>query len=279
MIEVLYKEVDFSLLTDGCGLPSNIGHEFTHRGGHYLSRGESKVVTIIFNGVPYDVKVINLNNKIEERKTDQFQLRYKSNKKFILALQATFHESYSYIMNARGVVKKGTRCHVKLPEGQKEFFVLYKTNKTDVFEAEAICLEGLQKLSVRNYSEVYIETLLSIDMVDPTASVQEKETIQKIRKLDRKIAEGLKVHYGFRCQICGQLVGERYGIRCCESHHIDYFSKSWNNDSSNQMILCPSHHRIIHSADPFFKWSDLSFNYRNGVVEKLSLNDHLVAHN
>lgn len=279
MIEVLKKGVDISLLTDGITLPIDIGSEFTNYGDHYLSRGEFKLVTIIFEGVPYEVRALNINNSRDKRKRDQFQLRYSGNKAFLSALQSTFHSSYSFLQKARGVVEKGTKRPMKLPIEQREYLVLYKTGKPDVFEAEAICTDGMADLVAHNYSEVYLETLLSVDMTDPNATVQEKVAVQRIRRLDRTIADSLKILYGYRCQICGQLVGAQYGAHCCESHHIEYFSKSWNNDSSNQMILCPSHHRIIHSVEPVFNWSNLSFSYRNGMVERLELNSHLEARN
>ena len=45
----------------------------------------------------------------------------------------------------------------------------------------------------------------------------------KIRKLNKKIGYILKLLYGYRCQICGQLIGEEYGSHIVEAHHIDYF--------------------------------------------------------
>ena len=33
-----------------------------------------------------------------------------------------------------------------------------------------------------------------------------------------------------------------------EAHHIEYFTKSLNNDTSNIIIVNPSFHRIIHQA-------------------------------
>lgn len=81
--------------------------------------------------------------------------------------------------------------------------------------------------------------------------------------------------YGYRCQICGKLIGEPYGTDVAESHHIDYYVRSMNNDANNQIILCPNHHSIIHAAEPEFRRDSLSFMYPNGFVEGLAINLHL----
>ena len=56
---------------------------------------------------------------------------------------------------------------------------------------------------------------------------------------------------------------------------MDYFVKSLNNDASNQIIVCPNHHSIIHDVDPMFDRGRLLYIYSNGFEEKLVLNQHL----
>lgn len=85
----------------------------------------------------------------------------------------------------------------------------------------------------------------------------------------------MKRLYGYRCQICGRRIGEEYGSHVVEAHHIDYFVKSLNNDASNQIIVCPNHHSIIHDVDPVFDRGRLLYIYSNGFEEKLVLNLHL----
>ena len=59
------------------------------------------------------------------------------------------------------------------------------------------------------------------------------------------------------------------------AHHIDYFSRSMNNDASNIMIVCPNHHSIIHDRNPEFNTKEKTYRYPNGYVEGLMLNKHL----
>ena len=60
-----------------------------------------------------------------------------------------------------------------------------------------------------------------------------------------------------------------------ESHHLDPFVKSLNNNAENQIIVCPNHHRIIHRARPVFDRRKLIFAYQNGVEDRIILNQYL----
>ena len=79
----------------------------------------------------------------------------------------------------------------------------------------------------------------------------------------------------YTSQICGQVIGEKYGSHIAEAHHIDYFVNSLNNDANNQMIVCPNHHSVIHDANPVFDRRRMVYRFDNGVEERISLNKHL----
>ena len=127
--------------------------------------------------------------------------------------------------------------------------------------------------SIKLYSEIDIETIL--EKTDETANVVSKEKIYKIRQLDKSISDSLKQFYGYKCQICGQTIGERYDTSVIHAHHIDYFIKSLNNNPDNIMIICPNHHGIIHNTNPVFDKAKKMFFYPNGYAEGLLLNMHL----
>ena len=120
--------------------------------------------------------------------------------------------------------------------------------------------------------ELAIEELL---FADETAGIDEKVRFTKIRRMNRAIGDTLKTLYGHRCQICGAFIGESYGAQVICAHHIDYFSRSMNNDASNIMIVCPNHHAIIHDRNPEFNAKEKTYKYPNGYVEGLRLNMHL----
>ena len=83
-------------------------------------------------------------------------------------------------------------------------------------------------------------------------------------------------YYGYSSdQISGEKIGERYGDSVVEAHHIDYFTHSQNNDSTNIIIISPNYHRIIHKNNPRFNRHKFQFEFTNGEVLRLKLYEHL----
>ena len=66
-----------------------------------------------------------------------------------------------------------------------------------------------------------------------------------------------------------------YGVDVSEAHHIDYFTKSANNNPGNIVILCPDHHRIVHKAKAVFNFELHQFEYENAKADPLMFNLHL----
>jgi hypothetical protein len=130
--------------------------------------------------------------------------------------------------------------------------------------------EDLSLISESEYESGIFEPL-----VDKNAGIVEVNRLQRVRKLNRSIADSLKVLYDYRCQITGEKIGDKYDCHVIEAHHIEYFTKSLNNDTSNIIIVNPSFHRIIHQASPRFDSDRLAFVFPNGVVEKVKLDKHL----
>lgn len=163
---------------------------------------------------------------------------------------------------------------VETASALKEFF----------FEEISEIVKSLIKNAGAQYKDITIDTKKEcVDLKDFEIFINTKQTadirivngIKKIRVYNTGIINKLKLLYSFRCQICGEKVGEKYDANVILAHHIDYFSKSKNNNATNIMIVCPNHHNIIHSTDPVFDRENLSYHYPNGFVEKLKINYHL----
>lgn len=109
---------------------------------------------------------------------------------------------------------------------------------------DTVCLEQLD--------EEELERIANLS--DATAKLVYMSRAGNQRVYNRSIVTQLKKLYRGRCQICGVNPVAEFDADICEAHHIDYFSKSQNNDASNIIILCPNHHRLIHkktfSFDP-----------------------------
>ena len=108
-----------------------------------------------------------------------------------------------------------------------------------------------------------------------TAGIYESIGIKKIRHLSGAIANSLKKLYGYRCQICGELIGKKYGSTLIHAHHIDYFTRSLNNNSDKILVVCPNHHGIIHDCNPVWDKKAKMYEYENGFKEGLLLNMHI----
>lgn len=276
---VYKKEVDWSLLHDGFTLPIENQVIFSRNmGQHFLKRGDSKDITLYLYGKSYKAKIYNVNfDEKHHRKKDTLQIRYSKNSELAKALQGYFIVSYQYILNQRQLRDKADRTMIRLPENLKEYLAVYTTEYEDSYLIETISSEDILELkaAMQGQQERVMETKFNYDVMDSHAALLESERIVKIRKLNKKIGDNLKLLYGYRCQICGRWIGENYGSHIIEAHHIDYFVNSLNNDADNQLIVCPNHHSIIHDVNPIFDRRRLLYIYPNGFKEGLALNYHL----
>lgn len=275
---VYKKEVDWSLLNDGLTLPLNNQVVFGRNMGKFLSRGESKSITMILNGRSYQAKLTIVNfAERHNRKRDTLQIRYSPNGELSNALKTYFINSFQYIRDKRKFREKGDRTMIRLPEDYKEYLAIYTTEYQDTYLFEAIVADDISILKeiVKNKQERVLEASFNYDVIDGEAAIFETERLVKIRKLNRKIGDNLKLLYNYRCQICGIDVGKKYDSNVVEAHHIDYFIHSLNNDSENQLIICPNHHNIIHNANPKFDRRRRTYLYPNGIQEGLVLNHHI----
>lgn len=275
---VYKKEVDWSLLREGLAIPIENQVVFGQTMGRFLQRGEKKKITIYLDGKSYDASIINIDySKKFNRKSDIFQIRYPANGELAQALQKCFMSSFQYLEYMRNMRNPGDRKMIRLPDEEKEFLAVYTTEYDDSYIFEPIVKNDFKvvKKYFMTFDEQSFEEHSDFNVTDPTASVEEKTQIAKVRKLDRSIGNNLKLLYGYRCQICGKMIGEEYSAHVVEAHHIDYFVRSLNNDASNQLIVCPNHHSIIHDVNPVFDRKSKMYVYENGMMEGLVLNKHL----
>lgn len=258
---VYKKEIDWSTLMEGFTLPLDNQVIFLRNMENFLQRGESKIIHFFMNGKTYDAKIVNVNNSVEKRKKDAYQIRYTRNGELAQALQQYFFKSMTYIQTIRENRDSKDRSYIKVPEGLKEYLVIYTTEYEDTFLLEPIAQDDFQvmKKAIQGMRERSVENEIEYELKDENSGMEKRLQIVKIRKLNRKIGENLKLLYGYRCQICGQITGEKYGSHIAEAHHIDYFVNSLNND-----------------ANPIFIRKKMVYRYDNGMEEKIMVNKHLI---
>ena len=272
------KEVDWSLLTDGLTIPIKNQVIFAKCVSSFIERGEKKEINLILMGQTYKARIVNVNfNSSKYKRNDIYQIRYSRGSELATALQTIFYKSYNYFINQRLLRQKNDRTMIKLPEEGKEYLVLYTTEYEDTYLIEPITQQEIVEIykSLPIHHEHILEESINYQAQDNDADIILNEKLVKIRKLNRAIGDNLKLLYNYSCQICGENIGHKYGVYVVEAHHIEYFMKSINNDASNQVIVCPNHHRIIHQANPRFDRNKKIYTYENGVYEGLKLNYHL----
>ncbi len=260
---LLRKNVDRSLLNRGFAIPVEMQAIFSlHLSSGALNHGEKQPIKIILNGETFDAIItsVNFDRKKYPEHRDMWQIVYSSNSAFANCIRKIFSYSLKNLQE-------------NLPPAEQEYFVLYATDMKNTFYFEPIFN---REIVTPECDELSLENLFDLpNLTDNDATLIERYRLTKIRKLNRSIGNYLKKLYNFRCQICGQNVGEIYGATVVECHHINYFVESLNNDANNLLIVCPNHHRIIHAANPTFDREKKFYRYPNGFEEGLLLNLHL----
>lgn len=276
---VYKKEVDWSVLQQGVSIPVTIQVVFQTTINKFLPRGQSKDIYLVLEGKTYKARLVN--QKFDERKypgrSDILQIRYNPQSDIAERLRTIFAASYKYILEQRNSLPENQRKFIKVPEEHKEYLAIYTTEYPDTYLLECITQEDTKIIreAMAHEDEQEYEASINYNTVDHTATIAIVNQMVKVRKLNRAIGETLKLLYNYCCQICGENISVRYGVNIIESHHIDPFVESLNNNAENQVVICPNHHRIIHKARPVFDRRKLIFVYHNGLEERIVLNQHL----
>ncbi len=266
---ILQKTVDWSLLNDGMTIPVSVCSLFKAWDESILTHGQSKDIKILIDGEFYDAKLKNQNfvRSNWAGHKDVIQIRYSRQSPLAVKLRAVFQESYAYLFVKKQVLGKSKR-QIPLPDDQQEYIRLYLTSSPDVLCMECCSSSDYQQLA-HTLNAIPEEVYEQSDddqffMADKTASIEEKQRLVKYRRIDRSIILTLKRFYDYR---------DEYGDSVVEAHHIDYFTRSQNNDSTNIIIISPNYHRIIHKNNPMFNRK--KFEFPNGEVLRLKLYEHL----
>jgi len=275
-IFLMKRPLQWSHLTSGLPIP-RVFHDLTYDIlGRRLNAKDSVEVRVMFAGEIFHVKIYNINfNRGKFVHSEILQFKYDNNYSLLDKLQDVFSKEYNYCLEAREAKGYGDSSRVDISKQFETSLIVYGTSEPDLFIWEPE-FEGISKemeAEIKQMSEEEFEA--AIVCTDPDATIQEKQKLVKIRQLDSSIGNSLKRIYGYCCQMTGEHIGEQYGINVVEAHHIRPFTESLDNDTSNIMILSPNYHRIVHKAKPHFNRKTLSFEFPNGLIENLKLNQHL----
>ncbi|MCR5833039.1 MAG: hypothetical protein K6G55_00075 [Selenomonadaceae bacterium] len=269
---ILQRNLDWSTFYRGFAVSVAMQDIFSlHLSAGTLTHGEKREIKIILAGETFPVILssVNFNRGRYPEHRDMWQITYGKNSGIAQMLRKIFAHTFEILERQR------QDKNFLPPNDTKEYFVLYATDLKDTFLMEPIFNGNIAKAEFVQ-EETSLENLLELPtLTDSEAAIVEKYRLTKIRKLNRSIGNYLKKLYDFRCQLCGENIGEIYGAKIAECHHINYFVQSLNNDASNLLIVCPNHHRIIHAVNPTFDTDRKIYLFPNGYEQTLKLNFHL----
>ncbi len=272
------KEVDWSLLQQGLSIPVSLQVQFQSLIHQTLPRGTTISIQILIDGQLYPAKLTNqrFNEQKYPTHKDIVQIRYEPNSVTAQKMRSIFSTTYEYCMDYKQQIHSKKKS-VIIPTEKKEFLVLYTTTQPFIFLAESITETENQLITneLSLFSEEAFELETNYSQEDLNATVEQRNKLVKIRKLDKSICDNLKKLYNHRCQMSGENFAAFYGVSVVEAHHIDYFTKSLNNNSDNILIVSPNYHRLIHKLNPSFDRISKCFVFPNGYKDVLKLNYHL----
>lgn len=166
-------------------------------------------------------------------------------------------------------------------KGTEEIIIFKENDKeTDKKEKQETKITAIRVEPTKEEIEVFDkieerEIELYIEQEDEKSGYIYKEGLLKIRKANQDIINKIKSYYDGQCQLCGESVGKKFGRNITEAHHIEYFSKTQNNDSSNIIVLCPNCHTLIHKCNPIYDKNNYAFIFDNDNIVKIKVVGHL----
>jgi 5-methylcytosine-specific restriction enzyme A len=93
---------------------------------------------------------------------------------------------------------------------------------------------------------------------------------------DRGLVEQLRNLYRGECQVCSWAPRRTYKTELCEAHHVRWLSRGGNDILENLVLVCPNHHRAIHSCDAPFDFEQNAFLFP-AATERLAELKHTLT--
>ena len=125
------------------------------------------------------------------------------------------------------------------------------------------------------------ELLSTIRNYDRVVTLEPPRTA-RVREHDRRLhdpwlGDALKTIYDHRCQICLHDFRPRYSVPYADTRFIVAPERGGELTSRNTVVLCPNHNSIIGATRAEYLHRLLAYQFPNGLVEKLTLRDHLLS--
>jgi len=110
------------------------------------------------------------------------------------------------------------------------------------------------------------KTPLAEDLNKPQRILSETYRILR----DTKISRNIKELYGYKCQLCGDVIKFSNGVRYAESHHIKPLGNPHNGPDvkENVICLCPNHHVLLDYGGIKLDLSEFKASLKHTISEE-----------
>lgn len=292
---IMRKQVDWSLLRSGWTVPVDV-HErvVDENDGVELQPRDKRHIVLLIDGHPFGAMLTCVRRP--QGPPHILQVRYDRNHELRRVLSATFWTSRACLELERAKLRKKLGPDVKLyaevPAHCAEFIEWRSTGVPFCYRVDLLpCrlrASGRIQHVLTGFGEPHVEAILAeasenrfaywvaaIERITPEDSAEVARTLRYCRRYLSLAQYGLGQMYGHTCQLCTGHALSSVSSGTNTTHHIDPVTTSMDNRISNLVLVCPTHHAMLHAHDFVFDRAGLSFVSPEMGALKIAMDKHL----
>ena len=292
---IMRKQVDWSLLQSGWTIPVDLHHRvIAENEGGKMNPGDKRSVVLLIGGHPFSALLACVRRP--QGPPHILQVRYDRNHELRQVLSTVFWTSRTWLELERTRLRRelgpDAKIFAEMPPSSAEFVEWRSTGVPFCYQVDPIpCRLRASNGAVTilaGLGESHVEAVLQdssderfsnwLRAMQSLAQAEGTEVVRCLQYGRRYV--GLARHllgqlYGQTCQLCGGGTQKSIGGMMSITHHISPVTTSMDNRVSNLILLCPTHHAMLHAADFTFERAQLRFvSPRAGTLE-IAVNRHL----
>jgi hypothetical protein len=214
----------------------------------------------------FDSKLNDKSKPFIRRKEERIEIDvnlFPLKNKLLALHYLNLHEYTLQLEGERGKWSYRSRWGMIIDESNESFHWVDNTRK---FPLQII--HSLNDFNGRHENK----TPFAEDLNEPQRILSETYRILR----DTKISRNIKELYGYKCQLCGNVIKFSNGVKYAESHHIKPLGKPHNGPDvkENVICLCPNHHVLLDYGGIKLDLSEFKASPKHPISE-----DHLKYHN
>lgn len=289
---IMRKHIDWSLLRSGWTVPVDV-HErvVDENDGVELQPRDKRHIVLLIDGHPFGAMLTCVRRP--QGPPHILQVRYDRNHELRRVLNTTFWTSRRCLELERAKLREklgpDAKLYAEMPTHCAEFIDWKSTGipfcyKVDLLPCRLQVPYGVRQI-LTDLGEVHIEAMLAEDSekqfaywmtaIQCLAHEEGTEAVRALQYCRRYLNLAKRLlgqMYGHTCQLC---TGHAVSSVANTTHHIDPVTTSMDNRISNLVLVCPTHHAMLHAHDLVFDRASLSFVSPKMGTLNIAMNKHL----